>query len=337
MFNALRDLISPPRYRLICPYCLEENRYRQKPMNCAKCGQSLPPIYVDNFDSAPPLFLQVVGWQQTGKTVYLDGLTHMLNQITVVWERYATMAATEESQERTRRLNILLETGELPPPTLSGGSDQVYIMCLLGMPRWGGRTLVLRDYGGELFQPMQFPDVEVPYVSQSPTVLMFVSLADKMEGRTMNMLLNNYIHTLLNKGIDIRKQKRNVVLVFTKGDKLHDLPASLRSYLTNDPLLTATQPSLATPPWMDAAALQGYLEKMNETSHEIREWMRRRDPGAQNFESLALQYQMNMRFTLVSSLGADVPPNKGIRQEIFAPRRVLDPFFWALELGLNYQ
>jgi hypothetical protein len=160
---------------------------------------------------------------------------------------------------------------------------------------------------------------------------MFVSLPDlpNSGGRTMDMLLVNYINTLMKHGVDFKKERRKLVVVFTKADLIGDLPPNLRQYLMKDPLWAAVN-SHGHQKRMHAEDMQEYIEVMESVSMVIRDWVGRNHSG-QAFLNLANAKNIDLRFSLISSTGAAVNES-GSMLENLSPRRVLDPFFWALEL-----
>ncbi len=318
------------RQRTICPYCLAEIRGGKNLKHCPQCRTELPVQYVHDYKENPPFFVQVFGWTQAGKTVFLSALTLMLVNMNKVWPRYFYTAATNASQRKVKEIREKPAKGKMPPPTQLG-PQEVYIMILRNMERWGGRTLVTRDCAGEVFDTMQVSVEQAPFLLNAPTTFMLISLPDLYQsgGRSMDMLLNNYVNTLMEKGIDFKKERRKLVVVFTKADSIHDLPVNLRNYLVSDPLWAAvSMPGF--PEQMNATAMQEYLEIMGRVSDIIRDWIQQKAPG-RNFVLLAESKNIDLRFSLISSTGAPVDENGSLPQALM-PRRVLDPYFWAIEL-----
>jgi hypothetical protein len=316
--------------QLICPHCLAEIRSWNKPERCPKCKGKLPVQYVDDFDGHPPFFAQVFGWSRVGKTVFLSALTLMLIKMSKVWPRYRHSAATDASQRKVQEINEYLAKGKMPNLTQLG-PQEVYIMVLGNMERWGSRALVTRDCAGEIFDSMEVPVEQAPYLLNAPTTFMLISLPDlpSSGGRSMDMLMNNYINTLMKHGVDFKKERRKLVVVFTKGDIISDLPPNLQNYLVSDPLWAAVN-SPSDVKQMGVTAMQEYIEVMDRVSDAIRDWMQR-DASGRNFVRLAESKSIDMRFSLISSTGAPVGED-GQMPVALSPRRVLDPYFWALEL-----
>lgn len=316
--------------RLICPYCLVELRGGKNLSRCPNCARELPVQYLHEYKDHSPFFTQVFGYTQSGKTVFLYALTLMLTKMSKVWPKFASAGATTATVQKVREINQYLSNGEMPPATQLG-PQEVYIMILRNMERWGGRTLVTRDCAGEYFDTLDVPIAQVPYLVNAPTTFMMVSLPDMDDfgGRTMDMLMNNYINTLMRNGVDFRRSRRKLVVVLTKADKIERLPAHLRNYLVNDPLWAAVSSNNPAQP-LDASGMQDYVDTMARVSDSIRDWLRQRADGSA-FVQLAESKNIDTRFSLVSSTGADVGSDGNLGGHL-EPRRVLDPYFWALEL-----
>lgn len=316
--------------RLICPYCLAEIRGGKNIMRCPRCKHDLPVQYVHDYEQVPPFFAQVFGWSRVGKTVFLSALTLMLMKMASVWPKYACSPATDASQRKVQEINEFLANGKMPPLTQLG-PQELYIMLLKGMERWGGRTLVTRDCAGEIFDTMQVPVDQAPFLLNAPTTFMLISLPDlpKSGGRSMDMLMNNYINTLMHNGVDLERERRKLVVVLTKADLIPNLPPNLRQYLVSDPLwAAASAPGRVRE--MDVMAMQEYLEIMGRVSDAIENWLQS-DASGLNFVRLGKGRNIELRFSLVSSTGAAVGEDGSMPQTL-EPRRVLDPYFWALEL-----
>jgi len=339
---TLSDILLKRRF--VCPFCLRRLTWQKGLKKCAHtdCGRDLPVQYTDPDMLMAHFPAQVIGWVKHGKTAYLSALTLMLMKMTKVWPRYAWSAATDASQRRVQEVNSNIRRGMMPQSTPLG-TDECYIMMLREMEPWGGRALLIRDCPGEVFDGMQIRVEEAPFLLRARTVYMFISLPDLLdparlesEGRTMDMLMNNYIDTLTRSGVRLRKEERRVIVVLTKGDLIRNLSAELREYLANDVLWAAVNSE--SPERMIAGASQDavgtfmekYLVRMHLAHRAIRRWLER-DIMSQNFIRLAESYKIDFRFSITSSTGAPVEANKAM-QVTWEPRRVLDPFFWGLEL-----
>ncbi|MCA9397989.1 hypothetical protein KC573_04100 [candidate division WWE3 bacterium] len=316
--------------RIICPNCHSEIRILNTSRVCATCEFELPMQYVKHFEKHTPLFIQVFGWSQVGKTVYQDALVLLLTKMANIWPKFAYTSTTEMTQRKLERVNEFYHDGKLPEATQLDRREP-YVMLLHNMVRWGGRTLILRDCAGESFDKIEVSEADAPFLLKAPIIFMFISIPDIQEQnrQSMDMLLNNYINTLVSKDVDIQRSKKKIVIIFTKGDLLHDLPPHLHRYLNNDPIWNAVNREGPTKAF-DSDYVEKYVNRMTQINHEIAKWICR-DYAGKSFMNLAQQNNLDLRFSLVSATGSQVGKN-GYLKERLRPRRVLDPFFWALEL-----
>jgi hypothetical protein len=286
---------------------------------------------MDRYRTHLPLFVQIFGWPGVGKTVFLSALTLVLSKMSKVWANYAFMPASDVAQAKLAEINRLLTKGFLPAATQRGKYD-VYIMILQGMERWGDRMLVTRDCSGEVFDTFQVSSGEAPYLEKIPTTMVLASLSDlrdATDGKSPDMLINSFINTL--RLHPSSAGGRRMVAVLTKGDLIEDLSADLREYLTADPIWTALN-SPGMPMRLEADGTKKYVEKMQWASDTLARWLQETDVAWINFIRLAQQHKISLRFSVISSTGGPVGPKNALPTTL-APRRVLDPYFWALESG----
>jgi hypothetical protein len=328
----MRNFFAPVR-KVLCPYCLHENQFRQPITACQnqKCKKQLKAEYVENLDLNPPFFTQIIGWSNVGKTVYLQSLTYALMKLGKLWKRsYAPAPLTNETLTYVQNVRTYMNDGKLPRPTQMKIQD-AYIMQLSGMERWGSRTFVLRDVPGEVFNTLDIPIDYTPYLMHVPTTLLMVSLADLKTDRKRGMedLINSYIHTIIEHDRDSRRHTRNVVVVLSKADLIiNDLPVALRTYLADDPVIAVIESDAPVSPW-DSKQMQLYMDKLNQTSSIIESWIGNLD-GGQVLINRAKNNNIRLKFTIISSTGSQPGNNQEMLIKI-QPWRVLDPFFWALD------
>lgn len=325
--------LNPPKvsFRVVCPFCMTLTTSDAEIDKCPQCNLDMPPLYKHaayKETPLPPFFLQVGGYSQAGKSVWLSALTLMIMRMARLWPGFFHQAATQETLNFIKDVNQFVSSGILPQPTPLG-EQQAYLMILNQMASWSGRSLVVRDCSGESFTPMGFTVANMPYFLHVPTTMLFFSLNDmENNGDTMDRLLANYIHTLLSNKIKLKHTRRNIVVVLSKADTLVGLPNNLRDYLANDPLWTdLSSPGIPKP--LDVERMDHYMKILANVSEAVANWLMYRDASAAGFIAMANANNIQLRFTLVSSLGA--PPNAQGAIETFSPRRVLDPFFWAME------
>lgn len=327
--------MSPPK-KIICPYCLAElHIYGKNPEVCGntECERPLPVQYLARYEQNPPFFIQMFGWPKVGKTVYIYILTVMLTKMDKIWSNYTYAPLTEASKRKKMEINENLKHQGQPPEATRIGNDEVYIMLLEDMERWGGRTLVVRDYAGEIFEDMEIPPEQAPFLLNTPITFMFISLLDlkKDQGRAIDDLMNNYINVLMKRGVIFEKETRRLVIILTKADEIiKDMPINLQNYLKDDSLW----PSVNAQGYikqLDALAMEEYIEIMDRVSEAIHNWIFYHLEAGRNFIRRAEKLNIRLHFSLISSLGCSVGDDGKLEKALY-PKRVLDPFFWALEL-----
>lgn len=266
-----------------------------------------------------------------GKTVFLQAMTLMLKRMGHIWPNYSFAALNDSSQRPINAMTAHLGQGEMPLATESG-EQEVCLLELRNMVRWGGRTLVTQDCPGEIFDTMTIPLRQARYLLSAPTAFMLIAAPGEEPaegGRTCDQLLNNYINTLVARAIEPHHNPRTVVVAVTKADQVTTLPKELRRYLVADPLWAAVS-GKSTLQHFDEQAMGEYIAYMNYISGQINLWLQT-DVAGRNMLRLAERHSINLRFAVISSTG-EAATNGVLTSERLAPRRVLDPYFWALEL-----
>ena len=321
---------------IICPYCLATSRGKRIG-KCSSCSKELPIQYINDYSDHPPFFIQVFGWPRVGKTVYLSALTLMLMKMSQVWPSYSSSPITEETQKKFMEINGSFSKGQMPPITPKENQD-IFLIQLNDMELWGGKTLVIRDYAGEYFRGMNILSEKVPFLFKAPTTFMFISLPDiyqSTDGRSMDMLMNAYLTTFLKNKIDIKPQNRKIVVVLTKADLLEEeLPTNLLKYLEDDPIWPAID-NTEINTLLDSTSMLEYIETMERVNNAIQNWIQQEAAG-QLFIRLAQRNNIDLKFSLISSTGSEVGDDGNVPQKL-EPRRVMDPFFWALEFQSQTQ
>jgi len=325
--------------RVVCPRCLTQISVRETgKQNCTNCGWEIPLEYVQNFNEAPPIFIQVFGWTNHGKTMFLDTLRLVLMDMGVLWDRFRYQSFTQLDLDKERELSAERRRGVLASNTQRRERDQneVYIMNLRGMERWGDRMLVVMDHPGEFFETYDVPVQEVPFLINTPTTVMLISLKDVIDddsnsaGERVDQLFQIYLSALTREGVNWKNERRKLIVVLTKADMMRDLmPENLQNYLLDDDVWASIESSNHIDP-LTSTDMAEYLERMDRVSNEIKRWLatdRKNIPGGKNFINLIDDYNIDARFTMMTATG-----QSAIDGELpISPRRVLDPFFWALE------
>jgi hypothetical protein len=319
-----------------CPRCLKEivvttgrNKTNTTMIRCDECEFEIPAEYVKQFSKAYPVFIQLFGWSAVGKTTFLDVLRLML-YIHPLWPQFTCDPITELDFAHKAVLLDQRLNGDPPNSTLAKERDQnmPYIMLLHDMHRWQSRFLVMMDHAGEQFQRFTVPEGEIPFLQHCPTTIMLYSLADRERGKQIEDLLITYVNSLSRYGVDFNKTPRKIVVVLTKGDKITDLPANLIHYLNTDDAWSMLE-RLETPTTLQGERLSEYIEAMGRVSDSLKEWFSRNVPGAQAFQTMAHRNGIETRFSIISAQGQEINDQTVAAQ--ISPKRVLDPFFWALE------
>jgi len=328
----MSDLLTTRK--LVCPFCLEEITGSKLERKCSSCQRPTPALYLKDARDLEPMAVQAMGWSGHGKSVFLSALTLLLTRMQVVWEDYSWSPGSEETREAILDSNRRLESGLLPLPT-NKGVDLPCLILLRGMDRFKGRALVYRDCAGEHFDTNSMPVEQVPFLLKAKTLFLIASpvdLAARRE-RPIDMLLNGFLNTLEEHGVDPSKDRRRLVVVLTKGDLIQDLPKPLHDYLVKDRVwrtLEEGTPDLR----FDEPAIDRYLATMREVDRHLREWIER-DAHGRHLVRLATQSGLDLCFSLVSATGGPVSGGDSESQleNRWEPRRVLDPLLWALSFN----
>jgi hypothetical protein len=320
-----------------CPYCLQKiPSGLSSSQHCKHCDHEISAIYVRDAHTLPACSIEVFGWPGHGKTVYLYALTWVLDRIALSWKHftYTCTPGTEVSRRRLKDVREAQRTGTMPATTPLG-ADEVYLLLLKGLARWNHRSLMIRDCSGEAFEGFRFDAHSLKYFKDAPFTMMFLSLPDLEEdfAASMDMLLVSYLETLLDQ--QIPETKKHLIVVLSKGDEIRDLPAKLRSYLLDDPVAALIGPIGSSMGEVerkfDERALNAYLEGMEMASTAIQEWLLESGWGTQFIQHIR-RSGLTVRYCLVSSTGAPMAKDQSL-EIVWAPKRVLDPLFWAFKMS----
>jgi hypothetical protein len=238
------------------------------------------------------------------------------------------------------------------------GVQPAYIFLLNNLPpRWRGRehtgrTLVLRDFAGEIFSGEgkyeAIPADQLSFIAEAEVVMLMYSLTDLTPGksmgvRSMDQLLDNYVismvrHLAKEKNVDFKialekfkQSKRKVIVTLGRADELKDdkkLPPHLSNYLSEDPIDQAVR---GTPVEWSEKELGLYLEKLDRASEAIREYLEEYYEDARNMVRKAKDNNIQIEFCLTTSTG---PVRlEGGSEARLEPQRILDPLLAALKFG----
>lgn len=352
LFNRLKR--KKQEDTLICPKCLTTLKISPdadiktcpvKHSDSSTCDYEFPIRYVQNSAYAQPFFIQMFGWTEHGKTVFIDVLRLILLDMRKLWPQYTHQAIAQLDMEHERVLRAQLRQSQMPESThvRDRQQNEVYIMQLDNMVRWGSRSLVIMDHAGEMFANFEVPVDEMPFLIKSPTTFMIISipkLKKMQKGEAMDQLLNIYIQTMVQEKINFRKNRRKLVVVLTMADIIPSLPANLKHYLSTDIVWDNIRSTKSA--HMSLQDMDAYIERMQWVSDEIKDWLQADvdgAPGGANLVGLIEANNIEARYSLISATGYDIEAlalsniknDDSVKGVQLNPRRVLDPFFWALE------
>ncbi|TWU04382.1 hypothetical protein [Stieleria varia] len=331
------SLFGKRKKSIECCYCAKMMRIVEDADRC-ECGkEENPRFYMQDYAIAKPFYVPIVGWSSVGKTVWLHSLTRRMRELSrTAWDQFTPTPANEATMRFQKAVEESIRRKELPEMTQLG-VQEAYIMVLSKMPYWGSRTFVLRDCGGENFNDFEIPETQVPFLLNTRTSFFMFSLSDFQDettdssSRSMEQLLQGYVNTLLKYNANVRQERRKIIVILSKVDALKaDLPKNLFEYTVSDPIALAANNGTKLAGF-DSAGMNDYMKVLQRVSDQIREWLSSRTDGKQ-FINFANNQNIDLRFTVVSSLGGSA---QGDRTEQWEPYRVLDPFFWALDLHSN--
>jgi len=319
--------------RIICPRCLSEVRVDTRNPKDTKCNCDyvIPQLYVREYAVALPVYIQMFGWSQSGKSTWLDVLRLHLYGITKIWSDSYVEAVAQIDIDHKQILRTERVKGLMPGATPKKTRDQneVYLNLLKSGQRWSSRLIVIMDHAGESFERLDVPVKEIPFLLGTPTTIMLICLPDmEMTGKTFFEVVQIYVRALENYGVNFKKAGRRLVIVFSKADMIINLPINLREYLETDelaPILMPKSDSENTHFSFTGMALVDYLERMGRFSEAIREWVSTSVEDGQAGLLKLKEKNIDTRFVIMSSIGQTAGAGE------LRPGRVLDPFFWALE------
>jgi hypothetical protein len=286
--------------------------------------------------------LELFAQQGHGKTSYLWSLLFMLRRLSSIWPEYLCWPRDESTASALSAAHEHLQRGHVPEATTPGDAIR-YALLLQRMERWGRRLFDVWDRPDEVFSAQGEPAVTTQTNWMAPA-LWLVSLPDldSVQGELLDLLFDEMIRKRVAAGHALSPTPFKLVVTLTKADAISDLPVALRDYLKRDRLwerIGATE--LAPPPagasggiaaaGAGASSVQYYLAALTRVHEEIQGWLARR-PAGHLLIQRAAEYHVQLRFAIVSAMGSGIAAGKSGRLA-WTPRRVLDPFFWAMELG----
>lgn len=317
--------------RVICPFCL-----KQHDMNgmCPETKETVPSTFVKEYEQVKPLWLVNVGFKRHGKTTYMAALTLMLEKLSIVLEDVYSDPLDNYTIEAIRRMRIEAKEGKIAGPTavVEQGSYRPMLLSMYNLPTSGSRCLVMYDVAGEAYSALS--KNVVPAIRHCSTIWFLVSLSDlpeDKEGKTITELFKVYRSGMEQMKVDLRG--RNLVVVYTKSDK-EPSTREVKDYLRNDPFQNLTLSS-AGDQRLRNFSLPDYVDEMRRMSDYLHDYTRTRVESGAAFISMVKSQGMNLRFCVTSALGQGAEDGTYLLREDAKRFRVLDPFFWAVELDMQ--
>ncbi|HVB24380.1 MAG TPA: hypothetical protein VNG51_20750 [Ktedonobacteraceae bacterium] len=329
MLNLVRDFLSD----IVCPRCLEPLKNWKnapQPFHCQNCRCIIPLSYLREVKKTPPIFVQLFGLTGVGKTMFLDMLRLQLYDMANLWSRAFASPITQLDMDHREILLTERRHGTLASSTASRSRDQneVYIMQLKNMDRWNSHFLVLMDFSGEQFNTLEIAAEDIPFLCRIPVTIMLLSMPDmNRQDKTVESLMDSYITTLKNNGVNFSRTQRHLIIVFNKADLIRNLPPEINDYLQRDQIYTLLKKN--KPVDMSGEHLSAYLAEMAYISDKLANWVWNSVPGGRGMLHRLQENNISARFTIMSATGHELTNNGTGFEPV--PRRVLDPFFWLME------
>lgn len=321
--------------RVICPFCLKPHDFTTV-LTCPDLPQlnlETPPVYVKEYSRVPPLWLVTVGFSRHGKSCYLNALTLLLEEISKVWGGVYYRPLDQFTFDNIRRIRRDAQSGAQPDKTSVDKITRPMLLSVYNLPHTGSRCLVMYDVAGEVYDSLSDTKGYATSIKQVTTTWFLVSLSDldstdsDQRGKTITDLFTVYLAGMERMRTDLHG--RNLIVVYTKGDKFPQREREIRNYLMTDPLKGLLSPEAAEGA-LPQINLEDYMSEMQSISDKLEEYTLMRVKGGAAFINMVRANGMNLVFSVVSALGGD--PDKTSRQTEFipTPMRVIDPFLWAI-------
>ena len=277
---------------------------------------------------------------QHGKTSFLWALSFMARKLGLVWPEYVFWPQDDTTDESFRSMLRTMDHRELPAEATP--SSQLRL-SLRGMERWGDRRLFVEEGRDPVFGAVAEDGVSQREFNWGVPVCWLMSLPDlgTEDSQFVDLQLDNLIRTRMRSARSYEGEPLRLVVALSKADRIPNLPRELREYLKIDPLAAVVKAETALSEMgvepdrpvlhFDSKAVQLYLETLWGVHETIADWLRTTLTGSL-LARRADAHQISLRFCLISATGSDLRSN-GHLAIPWRPRRVLDPLFWALELG----
>lgn len=315
-----------------CPYCLNEVHpvVRNSVYVCPEpnCNNVLHRDYVED-DDIPKTTVGLVGFSGHGKTVYIHSLFYLLKHLENEWDNYVFNTLDKNTHSIFFNLVNSFEQSRLPQST----PENFPLPALIdfkNMPVFDDWFFSFYDTAGTVFED---PDTIVSkgsYVSKSDVILFIISIVEKENDNNwqdnMRSLLETYHQAAYNNLKVNVKKKQHLVVVLTKGDQLinrtddRQVSDAIKKYIVEGDYTWYRK-------YDDKREIKNALQ---EVSDEIRNWLFRKE--CKGFIKFAEQSFKSVEYTVVSSTGSEPIDGGQLASQLILsdPKRVLDPFYWAM-------
>lgn len=312
--------------KMLCPFCLNDVVFvkDKHSYKCPdeKCKQEIPTEYVENFN-IPKVVVSAVGFRGNGKTLCFASLFYFLNRLSCIWGKFTNLPLDDNSIKIVADHSKNLAEKNLPPATPCTFPIPS-IVEFINIPLFGNKFYIFYDIGGEATDDIVHLAEFAQFIKNSETMTFFISLSDLNEkdlGSRVKNLLDVYIDGYYK--IGGRKKSQDLLVVFTKGDKLENmLPEDVWEYLCKSPEEIYGNESR----FSDRDMIK-HLKRLEYISKRLRNFVDDK-LGAKSFTNLADEHFKSVNFLVVSSLGAE--PSGGKIQP--TPKRVEDILIWPAYL-----
>lgn len=323
--------------QIMCPYCLTPQAFaRSNKCQNPECRvQEVPQEYIDNARRMPPIWLTTFGTSQHGKTTYIDALAIWIENLGKITENISHEYLDSHTIEQIRTMRQR-DRSARPEPESTSAVGQPLLISVDSLIPNQTHTIIVHDLPGELSDDMIRLSDLATAIKHSQTVFFIVSLWDLLRDRQRQLsdLFTIYQQAMRRLGASF--EGKNILVVFTKADLLAkfseadpiQLTDSILDYLTNDQyrLLRTSRSRDLTPLDFD-----DYVKKMGTISKELQEFTRDSIESGASFIAKIKKSNCRLEFCITSAQGDEVSAEG--RLGVVNRFRVLDPFFWAINLN----
>lgn len=287
-----------------------------------------------------------------GRTSFLWATIFTMRRLSRVWRGCVCRADDEATGRALRDVHESLHGGVLPPPWAEGDEAARYALRLRNVSPWGDRRVILHDAPDPAFTAGRVAATSgaPPSVDWSVPGLWVLSLndLDRTSGRFPDLGLDELVRAREAAVGGEPGEPYRLVVALAKADALTELPRELRALLADDPLARVLDVDREPPRRDDADArsaspsqpsgraargdpVHAYFRSRNRIHTLARDWLTAHSPG-RFLLSRAEELGVEVKLSVVSATGSGFALGRQLATA-WSPRRILDPYFWCLELG----